>query len=78
MGVKGLLPFLDDVNFPVLIANLNNTIDHPLWQTRSLRRSLVIEMRGFKIGIIGYLTPETKTLVAEMDVEFVSEIDSIK
>lgn len=78
LGVEGLLPFLDNANFPILVANLNITADHRLWQTRSLRRSMVFEMRGCKIGIIGYLTPETKDLVGKTDVNFLPEIDSIK
>lgn len=78
LGVEGLLPFLNDVNFPLVIANLNNSDDHPLWQTRSLRKSVVFQIRDFKVGVIGYLTPETKNLVGKNDVQFLPEIDSIK
>lgn len=78
LGVEGLVPFLDDVKFPVVISNLNNAADHPLWKTSSLKKSLVFDVKGFKIGIIGYLTPETKDLVAKSDVEFLDEIESVK
>lgn len=33
---------------------------------------------GIKIGVIGYLTPETKDLAIPNDVEFVDEILAIK
>lgn len=78
MGVEGLLPFLNDVHFPVLAANINNTPNHLLWQTASLKKSVVLDVRGFKVGVIGYLTPETKNVTSKNDVEFISEIIGIK
>lgn len=77
-GVEGLLPMLNGVNFPVLIANLNISTEHPMWQTKSLKKSVVFDVKGFKVGVIGYLTPETKFLTQPNDVEFISEIDGIK
>jgi 5'-nucleotidase len=38
----------------------------------------VFEKHGIKIGVIGYLTPETKKLTIPNDVEFLDEITSIK
>lgn len=78
LGVEGLVPFLNGVDFPVLAANINNTADHPLWQTKSLKKSAVFEIKGFKIGVIGYLTPETKDLTVKNDVEFIPEVVAIK
>lgn len=78
MGVEGLEPFLWEVNFPVLAANINNTDDHPLWQTGSLKKFIVFNVEGHKVGVIGYVTPETKSLAMKNDVEFIPEIDAIK
>lgn len=78
LGVGGLVPFLNDVNFPVLVANINNTMDHPLWQTRALKKSVVFDIKGFKVGVIGYLTPETKFVATPNDLEFVPEVAAIK
>lgn len=78
LGVSGLVPFLNDVNFPVLVANINNTHDHPLWQTRALKKSVVFDIKGFKVGVIGYLTPETKLVATPNDLEFVPEVAAIK
>lgn len=40
--------------------------------------SAVFRVKGHKIGIIGYLTPETKEKAPECDVEFSLEILAIK
>lgn len=69
---------LNAVNFPVLVANLNISSNHPLYQTKSLKKSVVFHVKGFKVGVIGYLTPETKFLTPPNDVEYLSEIDGIK
>lgn len=78
MGVEGLLPLLNEVNFPVLVANLNNTPDHPLYQTRAIKKSVVLNVKGFKVGVIGYLTPETKLVAQPNDLEFKDEVTGIK
>ncbi|XP_055316674.1 protein 5NUC-like [Sitodiplosis mosellana] len=77
LGVSGLVPFLNDVDFPVLVANINNTADHPLWKTRALKKSVVFDIKGFKVGVIGYLTPETKLVATPNDLEFVPEVFAI-
>lgn len=43
----------------------------------SLKASQVFTRGGRKIGIIGYLTPDTKNLVAAMSVDFTPEIAAI-
>lgn len=81
-GLEGLIPFLNDANFPILAANIlnngNNSMDHPIWQTRSLKKSLVLNVRGVSVGIIGYLTPETGNMTSHSGVQFGNEIETIK
>lgn len=77
MGEDALIRFLKNVTFPVLAANIKNGEDHRLWKTK-LEKYTIVEVKGRKIGVIGYLTPETKTLAEESDVEFIDEIDAIK
>lgn len=77
-GIDGLLPFLEDINFPVAVANLNITTDHPLWKTNALDRSVVFNLNGTKVGVIGYILPETETMSKPQNVGFLPEIDSIK
>lgn len=78
MGVEGLLPLLNEVDFPVLVANLNISTSHPLWKTKSLKKSVVFDIKGQKVGVIGYLTPETKDVTVTNDLEFLPEVVAIK
>lgn len=78
LGVGGLIPFLNNVTFPVVISNLKNSQNHPIYRTRSLKESVVRDVNGFKIGIVGYLTPDTKKSSIPIDLEFGPEVDGIK
>lgn len=77
-GVDGLLPFLRDINFPIAVANLNISTDHPLWKTHALERSVVFNLNGIKVGVIGYLLPEAANMAKTGNVGFLPEIDAIK
>lgn len=56
-GVKGLVPFLEQINFPMVVANLNISDSHPLMQTHSIKHSVTFHFNGTQIGVIGYLLP---------------------
>lgn len=77
LGVDGLVPFLNEVDFPVLVANLDLSSTPTMQNTKSLRRSIVFTKSGVQIGVIGYLTPETKQLTPVNTVEFLDEIEAI-
>lgn len=77
LGAEGLVPFLNEVDFPVLTANLDLSNTPSMQNTTSLRPSTVFSKRGVKIGVIGYLTPETKQLTSASTVEFTDEIVAI-
>lgn len=57
-GMDGLVPFLDNVTFPILAANLD-TSGEPSMDGKVLP-SVVITKGGRQIGIVGYVTTETK------------------
>ncbi|KAH8279204.1 hypothetical protein KR026_003793 [Drosophila bipectinata] len=76
-NVAGLVPFLNNVSFPVLACNLNLTKEPELLAAKQLVNSTVLETNGVKIGVIGYLTPDTKTLAERNNVEYNEEIVSI-
>ncbi|KAH8325190.1 hypothetical protein KR074_009324 [Drosophila pseudoananassae] len=76
-NVAGLVPFLNNVSFPVLACNLNLTKEPELLAAKQLVNSTVLETNGVKIGVIGYLTPDTKTLAEKNNVEYNEEIVSI-
>ncbi|KAH8316328.1 hypothetical protein KR067_005183 [Drosophila pandora] len=75
--VEGLIPFLNEVNFPVLACNLDLSKVPELKATKHLAHSAILEANGTKIGVIGYLTPDTKKLTLHMDVDFNEEVESI-
>lgn len=76
-GVEGLVPFLKNVNFPVLAANLDLSKEPTLLFMKSLMKSIILEVSGVKVGVIGYVTPQTKFLTLRNKVEFKDEILSI-
>ncbi|KAM8711589.1 hypothetical protein ACLKA7_012154 [Drosophila subpalustris] len=77
-NVEGLLPFLNSVDFPVLVCNFNLTNEPELASTKSLSNSTILEVNGVQIGVIGYLTPDTQNLSLQNNVEYNEEIVSIK
>ncbi|XP_034651381.1 protein 5NUC [Drosophila subobscura] len=76
-NIEGLVPFLNDVEFPVLACNLNLTNEPTLAATKQLANSTILEANGTRIGVIGYLTPDTKILSFKNNVEYVDEIVAI-
>ncbi|KAM3965771.1 protein 5NUC-like isoform 1-T1 [Aphomia sociella] len=77
-GVSGLTPFIENVTCPVLAANLNLTLVPELETEQNLRNSVLFDINGTKIAIIGYLTPDTKVLAVRNDVEYIEEVIAIK
>ncbi|RZF35278.1 hypothetical protein LSTR_LSTR010307 [Laodelphax striatellus] len=75
-GPQGLAPFLARVSTISVACNINITLEPDL-DAPSLRPSLVKTINGTKVGIIGYLTPETQYMHETGKVIFLDEIDSI-
>jgi len=76
-SVSGLVPFSENVNFPLLASNLKVNTDQ-LVEDKHFYRSTVIEREGHKIGIIGYITNITVYNFPNKKVEFEDEITKIK
>lgn len=76
-GTDNLALFIEKIDFPLLIANMDVSNDTGLSHIK-LEPSLVVEVDGRKVGIIGYLTPLTKLLSTGIYVEFSDEIEAIK
>ncbi|KAL7735758.1 hypothetical protein ACLKA6_020007 [Drosophila palustris] len=76
-NIDGLLPFLNKVNFPIVSCNLDLSKAPQLQNAKNLMPSTIITKLEKQIGIIGYLTPETKDMVAVNDIEYYDEIPSI-
>ncbi|XP_069788337.1 5'-nucleotidase [Narcine bancroftii] len=62
-GAEGLLdPFLLNVSFPVLSANLEQDKDQEPSLVGYYKPSTVLDVNGEKIGVVGYTSKETPTL----------------
>ena len=59
-GLKGLYPFLENLKTTVVVCNINAS-KVPKF-AEYVHPSTIVEVGGERIGIIGYLTPETKYL----------------
>jgi len=55
--VSGLLPFLNNVTFPILSANIDASKEPTL--EGKFRKSIIADYEGQKVGIVGYTTEET-------------------
>lgn len=76
-GVSGLTPFIENLTCPVLAANLILNKVPELAKEINLKKSIVLDVAGHKVGIVGYLTPDTKVLAVPNDVEYSDEIESL-
>lgn len=76
--MSGVIPFIRNLNSPVLAANLILDKVPELRKETNLHDSIVISINGTKIGIIGYLTPETKYLAPRNGVEYEEEVFAIR
>ena len=74
-GSTGLIPFVDEINFPVLAANLDATAIPNL----NISKSYTVEIDGHKIGIIGYVTADTPFISSpDPELKFLDVITSVK
>ncbi|XP_020298054.1 protein 5NUC-like [Pseudomyrmex gracilis] len=76
-GVAGLIPFIQNATFPIVTANLDLS-EQPDLAATNLKNSTVLEVNGRKIGVIGYLTPETKIPSSTENVIFMDEVEAIR
>ncbi|KAL6259900.1 hypothetical protein P5V15_009811 [Pogonomyrmex californicus] len=76
-GVNGLIPFIQNASYPIVTANLDLS-EQPNLAATNLKNSTILEVSGKKIGVIGYLTPETKILSSTEKVIFNDEVESIR
>lgn len=77
-GISGLTPFIENLTSPVLAANLILDNEPKLQDEPNLKKSIIFDVDGTKIGVIGYLTPETKILAVKNNVEYIDEITALK
>lgn len=75
--MDGLVPFIENAAFPIVTSNLDLSKQPNLAATKLLNSTVLI-VNGRKIGVIGYLTPETKIISRTDEVIFLDEVTSIR
>lgn len=63
---------------PILAANLDFSQVPELENSTSLKPSVVFTLNNTKVGIIGYLTPDTQYMEYTGSVVFQPEVEAIK
>lgn len=76
-GVDGLVPFIQNASFPIVTSNLDLSKEPKLAAT-NLLNSTVLTVGGTKIGVIGYLTTDTKIISRTEEVIFLDEVESVR
>lgn len=77
LGAKGVHDFISGVKFPVVAANLDFS-QQDIFNGTTVPKSVVLEVAGRKIGVIGYLTPTTKEISLTQEVDLTDEIQAVK
>ncbi|XP_043208332.1 5'-nucleotidase-like [Amphibalanus amphitrite] len=76
--LEGLLPYMENISHPLLCTNIDFGGRASEVTDRCLS-SLIREMDGYKIGIMGYTTPETPELApVTSSVQFSDEIAALQ
>ena len=58
-GIKGLIPFIQQARFKIVSSNMDVSAE-PLWPNPPLfTKSTILQRNNIKIGVIGYITPDT-------------------
>ncbi|XP_054262335.1 protein 5NUC-like [Macrosteles quadrilineatus] len=76
-GVASLSQYIANVSVPNICSNLNLTLE-PSLQEPNLTPSFILNVSNVRIGVIGYLTPDTKFLSNVGKVDILDEIPSIR
>lgn len=75
-NIAGLVPLLNGATYPILACNLN-TKGEPDVASSKLAKSTILTVKDVKVGVIGFLTPDTAFLAAKNKLVFYDEIPSI-
>lgn len=75
--MDGLIPFIQNATFPIVTSNLDLSKQPNLAATKLLN-STILTVNDRKIGVIGYLTQETKIISKTEEVIFLDEVDSVR
>uniref|UniRef100_A0A182NS58 Apyrase n=1 Tax=Anopheles dirus TaxID=7168 RepID=A0A182NS58_9DIPT len=75
-GIAGLAPFLDAIDSPVVVANIDDR-EEPTLQGK-YSKSVVLERGGRKIGVIGVIHHLTNTMGMTERLRFLDEVEQLR
>ena len=75
-GVAGVVPFLESVNSPVVISNVDDSLE-PTFQGK-YTNSIIIDKYDRKIGVIGVILKSTDNIADTGKLKFTSEPEAVK
>ena len=76
-GMDGILPFMKNTSCPIVVANLN-AVNMKTEFMNLYSPSTILNVGGKKVGVIGYITPETVyTSSPPKELEFLDEIEAV-
>uniref|UniRef100_A0A182JMY7 Apyrase n=1 Tax=Anopheles atroparvus TaxID=41427 RepID=A0A182JMY7_ANOAO len=75
-GIAGLVPFLEVIDSPVVVANIDDT-EEPTLQGK-YRKSIVLERGGRKIGIVGVIHHLTNTMGMTEKLRLLDEVERLR
>lgn len=61
-----------------MAANLDLSSTPKLRHSKHLQNSTVLDINGTKVGVVGYITPDTLDLTMTKEDIFTDEIEAIK
>ncbi|KAJ8709302.1 hypothetical protein PYW07_009128 [Mythimna separata] len=75
-GIDGVVPYLEHLNATVVTANIIDDDEptmHGLYE-----KSIIVERKGRKIGIIGVIISTTDNLASTGNLKFTNEVETVK
>ncbi|KAI4462863.1 nucleotidase-related [Holotrichia oblita] len=75
-GLELIRPFVSQIKFPVLAANLHFTNSTSM--TGIVKPSIALSINGVKVGIIGYISPHNHLLYKQVNIILEDEIEAVK
>ncbi|ETN57989.1 apyrase [Anopheles darlingi] len=75
-GIAGLVPFLDVIQSPIVVANIDDR-EEPALQGK-YQKSIVLERGGRRIGIVGVIHHLTHTMGMTEKVRFLDEVEQLR
>lgn len=78
-GTKTLESFIEKLNIPVVVSNLNLTFAPEIEALPNFKKSIVLPLKDdIRIGIVGYVLPDTMSQSSTEKIIILPEIDAIK